>query len=199
MNAASRSNRSMSLSVTSPCTSSGMSAFCMASSVLPILRRSVTPASLWVVAPAGESLAATTPAAWARQISSGGSWSVRYSVISGSNCAAAGRAARVRCREARARCVLGTGGGGRGGVGGGGRRGRVGHDEGAAEAGGRVRHDGAQRRAVAQVQVPVVGAGDGDAVGGCGGHRRHFSLARRAFFYIAKKTPPPRPPPPPIF
>ncbi|MNL76036.1 hypothetical protein D3C87_2019360 [compost metagenome] len=53
MNTASRSNRSMSLLVTSPCTSSSMPDLCMASSVLYVLRKSVTPASLLVVAPAG--------------------------------------------------------------------------------------------------------------------------------------------------
>ena len=53
MNTASRSNRSISESVTSPCTSSLRPARCMASSVLYVLRMSVTPASLLVVAPAG--------------------------------------------------------------------------------------------------------------------------------------------------
>src|SRR6218665_3911739 len=59
---------------------------------------------------------------------------------------------------------------------------------GGAAGGGGGREEGAQRRAVAQVQVPVVGAGDGDAVGGCGAHRRHFPMARCAMFYIAKNT-----------
>ena len=38
-------------------------------------------------------------------------------------------------------------------------RAQVGHDDRAAELGGRVRHDGVQGRAVAHMQVPVVGAG----------------------------------------
>ena len=53
MNTASRSNKSMSVLVTSPCTNSGMPARCMASNVAYVLRKSVTPASLLVVAPAG--------------------------------------------------------------------------------------------------------------------------------------------------
>jgi hypothetical protein len=39
------------------------------------------------------------------------------------------------------------------------RRLQVGHDDGAGKLPRRVRHHGRQRRAVAQVQVPVVGAG----------------------------------------
>ena len=45
----------------------------------------------------------------------------------------------------------------------------VGHDHGAAKLGGGVRHHGGQRLAVAQVHVPVVGAGQGQG-GGRGGH-----------------------------
>jgi hypothetical protein len=45
----------------------------------------------------GVELAATTPAALARPISSGGRLSVRYSVISGSKLTPAGTAARMRC------------------------------------------------------------------------------------------------------
>ncbi|MCY1247915.1 hypothetical protein D3C72_1744750 [compost metagenome] len=60
---------------------------------------SVTPASLLVVAPAGYSLTpCTKPLALAATISSGLVLSVRYSVISGSNCMPAGSAARMRAR-----------------------------------------------------------------------------------------------------
>ena len=44
----------------------------------------------------------------------------------------------------------------------------------ARELGGGMRHDGAQRLAVAHMQVPVVGAGDGDGIDG-GGHGAVFS------------------------
>ena len=50
---ASRSNTSTSASVTSPCTSSGMPAACMASSTASQRRMSVTPEAELVVAPAG--------------------------------------------------------------------------------------------------------------------------------------------------
>ena len=68
----------------------------MASSVLAVLHTSVTPASELVVAPAGYSLSATTPASLARAISSGGVLSVRYSVIKGSKATPAGTAAWMR-------------------------------------------------------------------------------------------------------
>ncbi len=97
-------------SVTSPCTSSRSPSRCIASSVRYVLRRSVTPASLLVVAPAGYSLAPTTPAAFARAISSGARLSVRYSDISGSNDTPAGTAARMRSRYATACAAVVTGG-----------------------------------------------------------------------------------------
>ena len=56
------------------------------------------------------------------------------------------------------------------------RRLEVGHDDRPTELGGRMRHDGAQGFAVAHMQVPVVGAGDGD-VGGGGGHGPLLSTA----------------------
>ncbi len=59
---------------------------------------SVTPASLWVVAPAGYSFSATMPASRAARISAGGVWSVRYSVISGVKQLPAGSAASMRWR-----------------------------------------------------------------------------------------------------
>jgi hypothetical protein len=59
---------------------------------------SVTPASLLVVAPAGYSLSATTPAALARRISVGRVLSVRYSVISGVKQLPGGSASRMRSR-----------------------------------------------------------------------------------------------------
>ena len=71
---------------------------------------SVTPASLLVVAPAGYSFTATTPSARARPISSGGSVSVRYSVINGEKSLPFGRAARMRLRYALAISVLVIGG-----------------------------------------------------------------------------------------
>ena len=80
-------------------------------------------------------------------ISSGGVRSVRYSVISGSKSAPAGSASRMR------RAV------GQRQRGGGHRRLQVGHDDGARELPRGVRQHGAQRIAVAQMQVPVVGAG----------------------------------------
>ena len=45
-------------------------------------------------------------------------------------------------------------------------RAQVGHDDGAAKLGGGVRHHGVQGLAIAHVQVPVVGAGDGESGGG---------------------------------
>jgi len=44
------------------------------------------------------------------------------------------------------------------------RRSQVGHDDGAGELAGAVWHDRAQRRTVADVQMPVVGAGEGEGV-----------------------------------
>ena len=99
MNTVSRSNTSTAGSVTSPCTSSGRPVSAMAASTGRTRRRSRTPASEWVVAPAGYSFTACTQgsaaAAW---ISSGVVASVRYSVISGSKSHAAGTAARMRSR-----------------------------------------------------------------------------------------------------
>ena len=45
-------------------------------------------------------------------------------------------------------------------------RAQVGHDDGARELRRRVRHHGGQRGAVAHVQVPVVGAGEGEGLRG---------------------------------
>ncbi len=53
MNTTSRSNMSTSVSVTSPCSSSGMPASCIFSSTAAQRARSVTPESELVVAPAG--------------------------------------------------------------------------------------------------------------------------------------------------
>jgi hypothetical protein len=86
----------------------------------------------------------------ALSIFAGGVLSVRYSVISG-------------CRKSVPRHggldALAVGGGLRDG---GHRRLEVRHDDGAGELPRRVRHHGRQRGAVAQVQVPVVGAGEGE-------------------------------------
>ena len=54
--------------------------------------------------------AATTPAALARTISSGARWSVKYSVMSGSNAVPCGNAAKIRARYAKACSVVVTGG-----------------------------------------------------------------------------------------
>ena len=78
MNTFSRSNTSIAGSVTSPCTSSGSATSAIASSAGNTLRRSVTPESELVVAPAGYSFTpCTTPLSRARRISSGGVLSVR--------------------------------------------------------------------------------------------------------------------------
>ncbi len=49
-----------------------------------------------------------------------------------------------------------------GGGDGGHRRAQIGHDDGAGELARRMRQDGRQRFAIAQMEVPVVGTGDGD-------------------------------------
>jgi len=49
-------------------------------------------------------------------------------------------------------------------IGGGDGRDKVGHDDGAAKLGGNVGHGGGQGCAIAQVDVPVVGSGDGEMV-----------------------------------
>ena len=61
--------------------------------------------------------------------------------------------------------------------GGGHRRFEVGHDDGAGKLRCRVRHDGVHGSAIAHVQVPVVGAGEGQ---GGGGHGRGGSGRRSA-------------------
>ncbi len=57
----------------------------------------VTPASEFVVAPAGYSLQATTPAFFALAISSGVVLSVRYKTIKGLKFRPAGITASIRC------------------------------------------------------------------------------------------------------
>src|SRR6202041_2138092 len=72
---------------------------------------SVTPASEWVVAPAGYSLTpCTNPVARARSISSGGVVFVKYRVSSGSKRVFPGSAAMIRSRYARADAALVIGG-----------------------------------------------------------------------------------------
>jgi len=62
------------------------------------------------------------------------------------------------------------------------RRAQVGHDDGPAKLGCRVRHHRQQRLAVAHVQVPVVGAGDGEGLGSgrrvWRGHARHCPIVQ---------------------
>jgi hypothetical protein len=85
----------------------------------------------------------------------------------------------------RGQDALAVGGGGRGR---GDRRLQVRHHDRARELARGMRQHAGQRRAVAQVQVPVVWTGDGDGVvwgldGGHGGSRiagrRHFTHSRR--------------------
>ena len=109
---------------------------------------SVTPASLFVVAPAGYSFSATMPASRARRISSGGVRSVRYSVISGSKSAPVGQRLEDAARGSPAPvpCVV-TGGF------------RLGMTMARANCRAVCGSTARMRIAVAQVQVPVVGAG----------------------------------------
>mmetsp|Transcript_1005 Transcript_1005/g.3061 ORF Transcript_1005/g.3061 Transcript_1005/m.3061 type:complete len:204 (-) Transcript_1005:366-977(-) len=112
MNTASRSKKSIAGSVTSPCTSSGMSTSSMALSVCTHFFQSVTPLSLFVVAPAGYILNATTPRAFASSTSPGVVLSVRYIVISGVNDPLndSGTAASIRSLYAMAMAGVVTGG-----------------------------------------------------------------------------------------
>lgn len=109
-NTGSRSKMSTSAAVTSPCTHSSMPTSAMRASAAAQRATSVTPASEFVVAPAGYSLAATTPAARAAEISSGEVLSVRYSVMSGVKSLPGGSAAKMRSRYASASAVVRTGG-----------------------------------------------------------------------------------------
>ena len=96
-------------------------------------------------------LAGLHPLRFQRLVDLGGSVrSVRYSVISGEKFAPAGRAARIRFAVFDRR--------GRGGH----RRLQIRHHDGARETRRGERQHGRHGRAVAQVQVPVVGAADFD-------------------------------------
>ena len=63
---------------------------------------------------------------------------------------------------------------------GGHRRPQVGHDDGARELARRVRQHGGERGTVAQVQVPVVGAGEREGLHGSRDYTRREPLARRS-------------------
>ena len=82
----------------------------MAASTGPSAFTSVTPLSLLVVAPAGYSLHATTPAAAASLMSSGVVLSVRYSVMRGSKSESGPKASVMRALYALASAAFTTGG-----------------------------------------------------------------------------------------
>ena len=104
--------------------------------------------------------------------------SVRYSVISGSN-------ARICGQRGQNALAVGLGQLQRGH-----RRPQIGHDDGARELARRVRQHRGERGAVAQMQVPVVGAGEREPEGRVGmagaiipatGPASEFQLRRATF------------------
>ncbi|MNV36972.1 hypothetical protein D3C71_1284680 [compost metagenome] len=68
------------------------------------------------------------------------------------------------------------------------RRLQVRHDDGARELARGIRHHGFQRRAIAQVQVPVVGAGDGELIRVWSRHGRLLNLPAACPVLPARRT-----------
>ncbi|MNR04282.1 hypothetical protein D3C85_1202260 [compost metagenome] len=73
-------------------------------------------------------------------------------------------------------------------LGGGHGRLQVGHDDGAGELARGIGHNGFQRRAIAQVQMPIVGAGDGELSRALNRHERLLSLPAACLVRPARRT-----------